>query len=167
VAFVRYKTVKGKKYYQIVRNYREDGKHKQEVLCHLGAHRSLEEAIDAARASVEQVQAKISYWSEGARYWLEEAQHTAASIREVYGDDLDDAAPTWRVAWAFENAVHDEYDPHCSAEEWQRWNKRRNAATQLVTQTERLRDAAYSVKYCQELLAEHRRTLAKRLEVRE
>ena len=46
MAFVRYKEVNGKRYYQLVRNYRERGKHRQEVLCHLGVHDSLEKAIE-------------------------------------------------------------------------------------------------------------------------
>jgi hypothetical protein len=47
--FVRTKKVKGNTYYQLVRNYREDGKHKQQVLCHLGQYRSLEDAIETER----------------------------------------------------------------------------------------------------------------------
>jgi|SRR5215217_1857548 len=48
MAFVRYKVVKGKKYYQWVRNYRENGKHKQEVLYHLGPDIPSPEAAIAA-----------------------------------------------------------------------------------------------------------------------
>jgi len=50
LAFIRHKKVHGHKYYQAVRNYRDkDGTHRQEVLCHLGVHSSLEAAIDAER----------------------------------------------------------------------------------------------------------------------
>ncbi len=45
MAFIRSKTVGGKKYYQLVRNYREAGRHRQEVLCHLGRNDSIEAAI--------------------------------------------------------------------------------------------------------------------------
>jgi hypothetical protein len=53
VAFIRPKQVHGHTYYQAVRNYRDrDGKHRQQVLCHLGVHSSLEAAIDAERTKV-------------------------------------------------------------------------------------------------------------------
>jgi len=38
MAFIRYKTVGGKKYAQVVENYRQDGKHRQRVLVHLGGY---------------------------------------------------------------------------------------------------------------------------------
>jgi hypothetical protein len=44
--FVRRKKVKDNIYYQLVGNYRENGKHRQQVLCHLGQHESLDAAID-------------------------------------------------------------------------------------------------------------------------
>jgi hypothetical protein len=47
MAFVRYKVVDGKKYYQFVRNYREGGKHRQEVIYHLGGFPSVPDAIAA------------------------------------------------------------------------------------------------------------------------
>lgn len=53
MAFIRPKQVHGHKYYQAVRNYRDrDGNHRQQVLCHLGAHSTLEAAIDAERTKV-------------------------------------------------------------------------------------------------------------------
>ncbi len=53
MAFIRRKKVHGYTYHQAVRNYRDrDGKHRQEVLCHLGVHSSLEAAIDAERKKV-------------------------------------------------------------------------------------------------------------------
>ena len=53
MAFIRRKRVHGHEYYQAVRNYRDrDGKHHQQMLCHLGAHDSLEAAIDAKRKKV-------------------------------------------------------------------------------------------------------------------
>jgi len=42
VAFVRYKTVDGNRYYQIVHNHRENGKLCLQVLDHLGRSPSLE-----------------------------------------------------------------------------------------------------------------------------
>ena len=169
MAFVRYKTVKGKKYYQVVRNYREDGKHKQEVLCHLGAYRSLEEAIDGSRNGVEHVQDMFSYWSEEARHWLDEAQRRAMTMREVCGDDLsvNYEVPTREAAWAIVDAIDAEYDPYCSTEEWQRWKERLNAAEDLVSQTEQLDDAVYWANYFRSLLKDNRDRLAELLKVRE
>jgi hypothetical protein len=45
LAFVRRKKVRDYTYYQLVRNYRKEGKHRQEMLAHLGHHDSLEAAI--------------------------------------------------------------------------------------------------------------------------
>jgi hypothetical protein len=69
VAFIRSKKVHGYHYYQAVRNYRDrEGKHRQEVLCHLGVHSSLEATIAAEqeevkihrkRAFLQRAQAKV------------------------------------------------------------------------------------------------------------
>ncbi len=53
MAFVRSKIVAGHQYYQLVENYRQDGKHRQRVLAHLGKHATLGEAIDDAAARVD------------------------------------------------------------------------------------------------------------------
>jgi hypothetical protein len=45
--------VRGLEYRQLVENYRENGRHRQRVLAHLGNHETLEDAIEAARAKVE------------------------------------------------------------------------------------------------------------------
>jgi len=46
VAFIRKKRVNGREYYQLVENYRDDGKHRQRVLAHLGKHSTIEAAIE-------------------------------------------------------------------------------------------------------------------------
>ena len=53
MAFVRSKVVAGHQYYQLVENYRHDGKHRQRVLAHLGKHATLGGAIDDAAARVD------------------------------------------------------------------------------------------------------------------
>jgi hypothetical protein len=48
MAFIRSKTVKGHRYYQVVENYRDkdsNGKHRQRVIHHLGKHRSLKRKL--------------------------------------------------------------------------------------------------------------------------
>ncbi len=47
MAFVRSKKVDGHAYYQLVKNERVVGKHKQRVLMHLGRHETVEAAIEA------------------------------------------------------------------------------------------------------------------------
>ena len=49
MAFVRKKRSGGHDYYQLVENYREDGKHKQRVLAYLGKHATVEDAIAELR----------------------------------------------------------------------------------------------------------------------
>lgn len=52
MAFIRRKRVHGHEYYQAVRNYRDsNGKHRQEVLVHLGKHCSLDAAVTAERTA--------------------------------------------------------------------------------------------------------------------
>ncbi len=80
MAFIRRKKVHGYEYYQAVRNYRDsNGKHHQEVLCHLGKHNSLDAAIAAERTAV-----KI----EGERAFLRDMRVRAlgANIRNSYPD---------------------------------------------------------------------------------
>lgn len=80
VAFVRTKSVDGNKYYQLVRNYREGGKHRQEVLYHLGKHRSLEAAIKAETDELNYL------WGERA-FWLEESEDFEIRLRRE--EDLE------------------------------------------------------------------------------
>ena len=54
MAFVRKKRVQDKEYYQLVENYRENGKHRQRVLVHLGKHPTLESMIKQVSNQVDQ-----------------------------------------------------------------------------------------------------------------
>jgi len=47
--FVRTKKVGEHRYYQLVENFRENGKHRQRVIAHLGHHDTVEDALEAAR----------------------------------------------------------------------------------------------------------------------
>jgi hypothetical protein len=52
VAFIRTKSVKGHKYYQVVENYRDkerNGKHRQRVIHHLGKYTSVEQKLRTLR----------------------------------------------------------------------------------------------------------------------
>ena len=97
--FVRRKKVKGNIYYQLVRNYREDGKHRQQFLCHLGRHKSLEAAIAAERELAEEHEDKAAHWSEEARL-------TKELLHEEYGEEIGHTVPSrrqadlrWRAFW--------------------------------------------------------------------
>ena len=89
--FVRYKMVKGRRYYQLVRNYRENGKHRQQMLCHLGQHKSLDEAIDHEQRAI------ATHLREAASQ-EKEAASTKAYLFEFYGDRFTDKLPTYEEA---------------------------------------------------------------------
>jgi hypothetical protein len=85
--FVRRKRVKGNTYYQLVRNYREDGKHKQQFLCHLGPHKSLEAAIATERELAEHHERVAATHSEEAQISKELClEEYAEEIEEMGGD---------------------------------------------------------------------------------
>lgn len=86
MAFVRSKKVNGNEYFQVVRNYREGGKHKQEVLHHLGLHRSVEEAIEYRR---HQLEAHLRI----AASFEEEAEATKEYLLDFYGIQVDAITP--------------------------------------------------------------------------
>ena len=82
--FVRTKKVGEHEYYQVVENYREDGRHRQRVVAHLGHHNSVEDALEAARRDLEALEAgallkdaKKAVWEMGnwdhllCKYWNE------------------------------------------------------------------------------------------------
>lgn len=68
MVFVRHKTVKGHRYYQIVRNFRKDGVHRQEVVCHLGVHDSIDAAIEAEKLRIagplQRYEYQAAFWRE-------------------------------------------------------------------------------------------------------
>jgi hypothetical protein len=84
VAFIRPKHVHGHTYYQVVRNYRDrDGRHRQQVLCHLGVHSSLEAAIDAERT-------KVKAHRRAAVLGLKEAEALRDEILDLHGWEFVD-----------------------------------------------------------------------------
>lgn len=87
MAFVRYKIVKGRKYYYLVRNSRENGKHRQQVLCYLGQHKSLVEAIAYEKDMV-------SLHLRFAAAHEQEAASTKAYLFEFYGDRFTGKLPS-------------------------------------------------------------------------
>jgi hypothetical protein len=122
MAFIRQKTVGSHKYYQVVRNYREGGKHKQEVLCHLGRHPSLDEAII-------EVSEEATYHEEQAATYKERAQTAKMDLLDTYGDVLggeipskNEVLPRWRTLcydrqWEYQ--LYDSYE--LDGNEKERW----------------------------------------------
>ncbi len=112
MAFVRSKKkANGQKYYQVVRNYRERGKHRQEVLCYLGTHNSLEQAMEYAR------QHETFLWEEAAT-WRKEAERRKIYLLQNYGKELEGGIPDYRVA----SSVWEELERDLHREYWHHWN---------------------------------------------
>lgn len=83
MAFIRTKKVGDKEYRQLVENYRDDGRHRQRVLAHLGKHETLEEAIEAARVKVEAAKSE-KFWEARGQAWNYEE-----TIQQRYGPLLE------------------------------------------------------------------------------
>ena len=81
MAFVRRKNVRGYTYYQLVRNYREGGKHCQEVLEHLGPHDSLEAAI---LAEDRKVASDLDFYEYLIAFFLNEAEVVRRRAQRMY-----------------------------------------------------------------------------------
>ena len=82
MAFVRRKKMHGNYYYQLVRNYREGGKHHQEVLCHLGVHNTV-------GAAMEDVRQQLVFHQNEAASRDEEAHRIEAQLKTLYGDEVE------------------------------------------------------------------------------
>ena len=89
MAFVRSKNVNGRRYYQLVENYREGGKHRQRVLAHLGKHPTLKDAIN-------DIVARADALTEAAGRDRERARQLAASYGRRHPENLDQhGRPPW------------------------------------------------------------------------
>ena len=140
MAFVRYKTVKGKKYYQLVRNCREGGRHWQQVLCHLGTHDSLEAAIEAEK---QKAAPDIERYRTAASYWHERAATERRLLWRKWGRELlsePDARLRWRKLW---RESETQQDPERYDDEWDR---ERELAYRSLKYYEAKDDAAYYEK---------------------
>lgn len=94
MAFVRYKEVNGKRYYQVVRNYREGDKHRQEVLCHLGIYDSLERAIEhEKRKAAAQINAAAALRKRAKQIYSAAAPAGSRTLSEA---DIDAIRRDWR-----------------------------------------------------------------------
>lgn len=94
MAFLRYKNVDGKRYAQIVENYRENGKHKQRVLLHIGPYPTVEDAIANWQYRAEHepwvLDIPASHKQAMCRYYAERVARLRALIAEhnvTYSED--------------------------------------------------------------------------------
>src|SRR5215208_1763870 len=112
MAFVRSKkTPKGKVYYQLVRNYREQGVHRQKVLAHLGTHDTLEGAIEHKKQ--EEADLRVA-----ADTWSEKAESRKKYLLATYGAELGNAIPDeWRAEFRWRDLDREYY-----REYWQHWD---------------------------------------------
>jgi hypothetical protein len=93
VAFIRPKKVHGYEYYQVVRNYRDrDGKHRQEMLDHLGTHDSIEATVDFRKQ-------KVTFHREQAKTLSKSVDDLKAELQDLYSDDLGGDIPSREEAW--------------------------------------------------------------------
>lgn len=61
MAFIRTKRVGGREYYQLVENYRENGRHRQRVLAHLGASLDVDAAIERHTKALSDLQSTVRH----------------------------------------------------------------------------------------------------------
>ena len=96
MAFIRTKQVEGREYRQLVENYREDGKHRQRVLAHLGKHETLEEAIEALQNRLERLEPqRDEQHTEAEEYRQGILRHFSAPLEKHHGGSI----PTWEAVW--------------------------------------------------------------------
>jgi hypothetical protein len=173
--FVRRKKVKGNIYYQLVRSIREDGKHRQKILCHLGRHKSLEASIAAERALAEHHERESAYWSE-------EAQDTKDLCLEEYAQEFGGDFPSrkqaylrWRAFWGeYNKTLQSPYYTWLNSlegwtsGEWERWQKtwieREEFERQLLERVYQHRDEQDEARRHNKWAAAHRTRLNKFLE---
>jgi hypothetical protein len=84
MVFVRRKKMHGKHYYQLVRNYREGGRHRQQVLCHLGIYDSVEAAIVGAKQRTAHYRDAAAAKRKEADLILRELQGHGHEVEEIY-----------------------------------------------------------------------------------
>jgi hypothetical protein len=119
MAFVRSKVVDGRKYYQLVRNYRVAGRHRQKVLCHLGKHSSLEPAIEDLRRKEEELRNKSA---ELFRKTTELKQTILGRYGEIIGREIPSPAEAKAIKETALESFREYWDfPFAHPERLQRW----------------------------------------------
>jgi hypothetical protein len=117
MAFVRTKKVKPKDsyktytYYQVVRNYRERGKHRQEVIRHLGKHPTVGAAIEALRQKEDEIRAKEAYWRSLAN-------SSKAELFQSYYEELGRQIPEFEYAQTKYEEAWEQYN-EASQRDWE------------------------------------------------
>ncbi len=176
MAFIRYTTVEGKRYYHVVRSYREGGKPRQEVLAYLGRHDSLEGAIEYRRQEIDAQRNAISALREVVK------RQTAHILRRhgvhvPHGDKIPSQAELKRRRQGIEHTWQERdaeimdllsselvSEPHERYEEaWERLNRRWDGTKDLHYHSEILE----LIRQKNELVKEHQAKLDKYLEIKQ
>lgn len=126
MAFVRKKRVNGREYYQLVENYREDGKVRQRMLVHLGPYPTVEAAIEAHEQGAEYKRGLAGEYQARATAALEDYRQYRAYFRERWPDEPDLGGPDMpRRPFRYEQ----------SGREWRYW-RAADTAAQLTGEAE-------------------------------
>jgi hypothetical protein len=145
MAFVRRKKMHGKHYYQLVRNYREGGRHRQQVLCHLGIHDSVEGAIEGARRRAAHYRDAAADKYKEADLVRRELQANGHAVEGIYNihsrREAREAVQELRWVEPIRYYYRDE-------EEWERdkeeWDADMRVAQRRLDYQEALRDAEHN-----------------------
>lgn len=114
MAFVRTKRVGEREYRQLVENYREDGRHRQRVLAHLGKHETLEEAIEALQNRLERLEPqRAEHHTEAEEYRQGILRHFSAPLEKHHGGSI----PIWEAVWIKGGRLPYYLSHHLSGEE--------------------------------------------------
>jgi hypothetical protein len=170
LAFVRSKKVRGHTYYQLVRNYRDEGKHRQEVLAHLGHHDSLEAAILAEERKVADI---LPLYRDSLAYWQGRSASARISVKNnhyLHGPrgqpvEILDADEAYSRLEVLDEEYEEALRSGDSAEAWDRvygsWE------SYLVIGSVHYHDANYEVEYYEMRISECQARLDRLLELME
>lgn len=143
---MRRKIVHGNTYYQLVRNYREGGKHRQEVIYHLGRHKSLASAISQVEDYVALRKDRIASHRRDVQRIMENPD-TRSLTRKYFGGTI----PRLGVAKALQEELRKQRDEHYDLPQEQKsWERLRELDTEweaLRELIEAYRSMEYAMRY--------------------
>ena len=99
MAFVRSKVVNGRRYYQLVENRREGGKHRQKVLCHLGKHPSAEAALLDTYRRIKPLRQQRARLTKDLHYHLKEISSLTVSHPDIAEGEIPSMEFAWEKDW--------------------------------------------------------------------
>src|SRR5215210_5412001 len=162
MSFVRRKKIHGNHYYQLVRNYREGGRHRQQVLCHLGIYDSVEGAIVGAKQRAVHYQDTVAAKREEADLIQSELQAHGHATEEIYDifSRAEASEEVQRLRW-FEPY---RYEYHRDEEEWERRKEKWDADMRVAQLRFAHQEALGNAEYAERLRSKQQERLNKLLE---